>query len=357
LAATPRFFFVELTRRCPLQCLHCYYWRRGDSPLRMPQERLEDLLEEYAELAPGAAVVICGGEAMTDPQYLPTCRKARSLGLRVLSVTSGVTITTPAIAEQVLREGPHEITVSLDAPRADLHDAHRGRREAFLRACRALKVLSEVRDQIGQGRVYCMGLVTAETAPMLEEWHELVFSLGATKLKLNLLQPTFGFGMLDENWTMLNLEDQAKEFERLLASESSGDQHFAQYAVTDYPALEAVLRRCDERWGIRRNPEFLRSVRLYCEGAAQHRAFGDLHRGWLIQDFTTEPICNSGERNIMVTQDGIARLCFMLPAGRLLERRGDLRRFWEEESRLTLTGCCRPCGISHSVREKSATLP
>ncbi|MDD5358626.1 MAG: radical SAM protein, partial [Candidatus Nanoarchaeia archaeon] len=67
MAATPRFLFVELTRRCPLQCLHCYYWRRGDSPLRMPQQRLEELLEEYAELAPGAAVVICGGEAMTDP--------------------------------------------------------------------------------------------------------------------------------------------------------------------------------------------------------------------------------------------------------------------------------------------------
>ena len=93
---------------------------------------------------------------------------------------------------------------------------------------------------------------------------------------------------------------------------------------------------------------------MYWQSLARAR---DLELGWASKMRTTEHICNTYERNIMVDSYGKARLCFSdaFP-GLKLERKGDLKRFWENAGaiRREMAFCNRPCGISHSVRRVSA---
>lgn len=87
---------------------------------------------------------------------------------------------------------------------------------------------------------------------------------------------------------------------------------------------------------------------------------GGMRWGWHRGKGTANHICNSYERNIMVDLYGRARLCFnpAFPATQLYSP-GDLKRFWEDSGRLRekMSRCNRYCGISHSVRKESATLP
>ncbi|MCX7887703.1 MAG: hypothetical protein N3B01_10700 [Verrucomicrobiae bacterium] len=104
------------------------------------------------------------------------------------------------------------------------------------------------------------------------------------------------------------------------------------------------------------NPAWLQTVEIYARSINEASA----RLGWDNPKATSKPICNSYERNSMVDMQGNARLCFSdafpcMP----LRRRGDLGRFWYEWAvplRRKMRGCCRPCGISHSVRREPATL-
>ena len=89
------------------------------------------------------------------------------------------------------------------------------------------------------------------------------------------------------------------------------------------------------------------------------RAAPDIHRGWGSSCGTTDHICNTYERNIMVDHYGVARLCFspQFPGMRLREK-GDLARFWHGAGliRNAMRQCRQFCGISHSVRRETSTL-
>jgi hypothetical protein len=120
--------------------------------------------------------------------------------------------------------------------------------------------------------------------------------------------------------------------------------------------LLAVLRACDEKYRLHLNPAWLRVVQLYYDSLSADRAV----QGWDNPEATSEPICNSYERNIMVDLYGNARLCFSGAFPQYpLRRPGDLYRFWYrvgEPIRRRIKDCRRPCGISHSVRRVQATL-
>jgi hypothetical protein len=74
---------------------------------------------------------------------------------------------------------------------------------------------------------------------------------------------------------------------------------------------------------------------------------------------TSDHICNTYDRNIMVDHYGMARLCFAEAfRGMQLRKYGDLRAFWEGASdiRAEMRQCTRLCGISHSVRREPSTV-
>ncbi len=335
-AAPPEFMFLQTNQRCNLRCTHCEYWKLDDDNRKnyLSTERRCELIAEFAELG-GKAIVTCGGEPMLDLEdYFAVIAAARSHGLRFLSVVNGTRIQNQAIAAHMIALGPTEITISLDHWQPEENDRLRGVKNAHRMAVRALRLLLEERAQstVAHPPIYAMTILSEDTWPTLERFYEFaLLNVGVDKLKLNIMQPTF-------------------------QGESGGDSYFEHARVRDVDACLAKVRECDQRFGIRRNPLWLDNVAMHLRSvnACESRLQGWSNAG------TTEAICNSYDRNIMIDLYGVARLCFSTtyPGAQLVEP-GDLRAFWHDVSlpiRERMIGCKQFCGISHSVRKEPSLL-
>lgn len=315
------------------------YWKAAarDKSRYISIARRNEILDEFAGLNRQGAVVICGGETMLDlNEYFAVTKKCRETGLRCLSVINGTGVTHAEMAERMMREGPSEITVSLNSHRAEVHDRTRGVRGSFDKAVGALLLLLAARKKREHGpRIFAMAVICEQNYRELEAFYSFVLrDIGADKLKLNFLQPTFGPPTL---WYR--------------------DRFFERNIIKDEEELAAIICTCDQKYGLRINPAWLDQVRMYHRSVRDN---GGMRWGWRRGKGTANHICNSYERNIMVDLYGRARLCFnsAFPATRL-SGPGDLKRFWEDSGRLRqrMSRCNRYCGISHSVRKESATLP
>lgn len=331
----PSFMFLQTNQRCNLRCTHCEYWKLDDDNRSkyLSTARRCQLIQEFATLG-GNAIVTCGGEPMLDPaEYFAVCAAARACGLRFLSVVNGTRIQTYATAARMILEGPTEITVSLDHWHPEENDRLRGVKNAHYMATRALRLLLEARERIGATRpIYVMTILSEDTWPTLERFFQYALrELGVDKLKLNIMQPTF-------------------------QGSAGTDSYFEHARVRDVDACLAKVRECDQRFGINRNPAWLEAVAMHLRSvnACQSRLQGWSNAG------TTDAICNSYDRNIMIDLYGVARLCFSTtyPGAQLAEP-GDLAEFWQTVSlpiRERMIGCKQFCGISHSVRKESSLL-
>lgn len=334
---SPRFLFVHVNKRCNLRCQHCAFWELDDKdkPNYLPWHRKREILAEFAEMSPGASVVICGGESMLDLEdYFAISRECTRLGLRSLSVVNGTRIQRAEMAERMIREGPDEVSVSLNSHREALHDRTRGVDGAFRKAVSALRLLLEARQRnpVRNIRIYAMGLIFDENYRNLDDFYDFVLNdIKADKLKLNFIQPSFG-------------------------NHRAEDDFFRSHHRVDPELLVSVIRHCDQKYRLNINPAWLANVRMYFHSL---HASPFIHLGWRAPSGTRDHICNSYERNIMVDHYGMARLCFA-PAfpGMQLEKYGDLRAFWEgsDAIRARMALCNRYCGISHSVRRENGTL-
>jgi MoaA/NifB/PqqE/SkfB family radical SAM enzyme len=334
--APPEFLFIQINKRCNLRCQHCDFWRLNDDdrPRYLTIERRREVLGEFAAMRPGGKVVICGGESMLDLEdYFDIATTSRSLGLRCLSVINGTRVRDAERADRMIREGPHEISVSLNSHRAELHDRTRGVPGAFGKAVKALRLLLAARErQRAATRINAMGLIFDENYRELDAFYDFVLNdIGADKLKLNFIQPSFGH-------------------------DAPLDEFFARHHRVDPDALHALIGECDRKYRLGLNPVWRDQVRMYFRSLAKA---ADVAKGWSSRTGTDEHICNTYERNIMVDHYGVARLCFspMFP-GFPLKLRGDLRTFWHsaEYIRKAMRRCNQFCGISHSVRRESSTI-
>jgi MoaA/NifB/PqqE/SkfB family radical SAM enzyme len=333
----PKFLFVHVNKRCNLRCQHCAFWKLDDAdkPNYLPWERKRDILSEFAEMSPGASVVICGGESMLDLEdYLAISKECTRLGLRSLSVINGTRIQRAEMADRMIREGPDEVSVSLNSHVEALHDRTRGVTGAFRRAVTALRLLLEARQRTPArgNRIYAMGLIFDENYRELDAFYDFVLNdIKADKLKLNFIQPSFGNHLPE-------------------------DDFFRNHHRVDPELLISRIQLCDEKYRLNINPVWLANVRMYFQSLQTSPV---VHLGWRAPTGTSEHICNSYERNVMVDHYGMARLCFA-PAfpGMMLEKYGDLRAFWESSGniRAHMAQCNRYCGISHSVRRENCTL-
>lgn len=333
----PQYLFVHVNKRCNLRCGHCDFWKLDDAdkPRYLQGAGMRALLEEFAGMNSRGHVVVCGGDALLDPDdYFNITTTCRRLGLRCLSVVNGTRIRDAEFAERMIREGAHEISISLNSHRAELHDRTRGVPGAFNRAVDAIRLLLAARERLGasDSRIYVMGLIFDENYLDLEDFYEFVLNdVGADKLKLNFLQPSFGHG-------------------------GEMDAFFLEHHGVDPDRLGELLDRCDARFGLGLNPAAKAQAVMYFRSLHD---VPDIARGWGASARTQEHICNTYERNIMVDHYAVARLCFStLFPGMQLRHRGDLALFWQRAAgvRREMQKCNRLCGISHSVRRETSTL-
>jgi MoaA/NifB/PqqE/SkfB family radical SAM enzyme len=125
LQGGPGFCQIAVTNACNARCQFCSF------PRVAPAERL---MAEPARLFQGLKILkargihyICltGGEPLLYPALLPTLARARDLAIQTILCTNG-SLLTPAYIRDLRTAGLKTMIISLDAPSARRHDAHRG---------------------------------------------------------------------------------------------------------------------------------------------------------------------------------------------------------------------------------------
>ena len=317
--------------------MHCEFWRRDDSDWENYQSRemKRTVVEEFAQMSPYGNVVMCGGEPMLDiEEYFSICKDGRDNGLRVISVINGTRVRSAKTADRMIQEGPHEISVSLNSHTQELHDKTRGVEGAFEKALTALRLLLEARKRHPNSdtKIYVMGLIMKSNYLDIPAFYDFVLNeIGADKLKLNFIQPSFG-------------------------QNQPTDSFFAVETDIDPVRLDEMIDQSQTMYDLDYNPTWRKNVTMYFNSLAKKK---DLQKGWGTSTGTKKAICNSYDRNIMVDQYGYARLCYSSAfKGMQIEKPGDLKKFWNKMNfeRLKMKSCKQFCGISHSVRAASSTM-
>lgn len=134
----PAFAMVELTRRCNLDCAHCYaVWDRARP--EMPTPRILRLLEELRDEG-CLFVTFTGGEPTGHPDFLRIARRANRLHLAIQVYTNGARIDEET-AHELARLNVWSVHISVYGARAATHDAVARRPGAFDRVLAAARTL------------------------------------------------------------------------------------------------------------------------------------------------------------------------------------------------------------------------
>jgi len=307
-------------------------------PKRIAVETMAGIISEFAELNPSGKVVICGGEPMLEyERYIGVCQAARSHGLKIFNATNGYGVHSDDRAADLLLRGPHELTLSLDSSIPEEHDKIRGRQGSYDTVVLAVQRLVAARTRLGlkESRINVMVLLTSVTYNKLRQLYQLVLrELGANKLKVNGLQPSFG----------------------VHSGKTPPDDFFASYSQVDVEKMREELNYCNLEFKLHLNPLW---ISQFCRYYADLQGRDNLNRGWSGAPRTSEHICNCYERNLVVGLYGEIGHCYSFSnfAPVKYQVRGDLKRFWDaNEQRSAMVSCNRLCAIGHSNRNLSATL-
>lgn len=231
----PRIIAWEITRSCNLNCAHCRAAaERGPYPGELDTEQCFALVEEIAALG-GFLLIITGGEPLLRADALEIAARATDRGLRVVMAPNG-TLVTPEIAVKMRQAGIQRISISLDFPNAEQHDAFRGVPGAFEGALRGI----EAAHQAGI-EVQINTTVTKRNVAYLGQLVALTQRLGAVAMHPFFLVPTGrGAEMADE-------ELAPEEYEQALRwvydkQQELGDRLF--FKPTDVPHYWRVRLQC-----------------------------------------------------------------------------------------------------------------
>jgi radical SAM protein with 4Fe4S-binding SPASM domain len=141
----PLYGMIELTRRCPLRCAHCYNnLPLGDTEAAARELTTDEHCRIVDEIAPAGCLHLTytGGEIFARPDFLEIYDHAKRAGLLVTLFTNG-TMVTPAIADHLAVWRPFEIEITLYGRTRETHERVTGVPGSFDRTLEAVRLLAE----------------------------------------------------------------------------------------------------------------------------------------------------------------------------------------------------------------------
>lgn len=138
----PYIVAVNLTKRCNLNCAHCYMdaqQRMSVTDGEMQDEEVFALFNDIGSRAPGTIIVLTGGEPLLHPGLDSFVTAGSKAGLRMVLGTNGVLLTEKR-AEALKTAGLEGMGISLDSIRPQAHDSFRGMAGAFEKTCEAVRI-------------------------------------------------------------------------------------------------------------------------------------------------------------------------------------------------------------------------
>jgi AdoMet-dependent heme synthase len=183
-ASAPFLVIWETTQACDLSCTHC---RASAQPHRHPDELTTEegqrLLAETAAM--GTPVfILSGGDPVKRPDLCALIRHGKQLGLRMGTIPAATATLTNEVVRELKETGLDQMAVSLDFPRAELHDEFRGVPGAFAKTMEAIDWAHRHQLPLQINTTLC-----GRSAPFLAEMAELVERLGIVFWEVFFLVP------------------------------------------------------------------------------------------------------------------------------------------------------------------------
>ena len=136
---------IEITRRCPLECLHCYNnLPMGDTEARRRELTKEEhfrVLDELADLG-CFWILYTGGEIFARKDFLEIYTYAKKKGFLITLFTNG-TIINEEIADYLVEWRPFAIEITLYGRTRETYEALTAVPGSFDRCLRGIRLLKE----------------------------------------------------------------------------------------------------------------------------------------------------------------------------------------------------------------------
>lgn len=228
----PRIIAWEITRSCNLSCAHCraaaeFGHYAGELTLSQIKATIDDIVTITNPI-----IILTGGEPLMRPDIWEIVDYAHEKGAMPV-IGTNATLITDEIAAQMAEHRIPRISVSVDFPNAEAHDAFRGQPGCFDATIAGIKLAKA--HGIG---VQINMTVTKLNADKMEEMHSLAESLGVDAFHIFMLVPT---GRGEE---LLDKELPPEEYERVLAwayeRQKTSPLHFKP---TDAPHYYRIIRQ------------------------------------------------------------------------------------------------------------------
>jgi AdoMet-dependent heme synthase len=123
----------NLTRRCNLACGHCYLdavQRKSEAKDELATDEALDIVRQIGAVAPGAMLVLTGGEPLLRDDLEHIVNAAARHGLVPVIGTNGVLLNT-ALARSLRAAGAIGVGISVDSAGPEFHDRLRGHHGAW----------------------------------------------------------------------------------------------------------------------------------------------------------------------------------------------------------------------------------
>ncbi len=132
----------EVTRACNLKCVHCRASAIDTPPPGelSTQEAFEFIDEVVSFSRP--VIILTGGEPLLREDIFDIAEYGINKGLRIVMAPNG-TLITSRVAKKIKELGIPRISISLDGPSSQIHDAFRGVPGAFEGAVEGIERLKE----------------------------------------------------------------------------------------------------------------------------------------------------------------------------------------------------------------------
>jgi len=155
---------IEVTRRCPLECRHCY----NNLPMSDHAARAQELsLDEHCRLldelvAEGCIwILYTGGEVFARKDFLEIYTEAKKRGFLITLFTNG-TLITPRIADYLAEWRPFAIEITLYGATRETYEALTQMPGSYDRCIRGIRLLLERNLPL-----------KLKTVPTTINWHEV----------------------------------------------------------------------------------------------------------------------------------------------------------------------------------------
>ena len=196
-------YYLYLTAGCNLACQHCYiapaYQANGGDGGHLEYDLIVQAVEEGIPLGLNN-VKLTGGEPLLHPDFVRIVDYLTKMNLSVHMESNG-TLLTESLAHHLSKETTvSQISVSLDGAKPTTHDAFRGVKGSFEKACQGIRYLVDAG--------YRPQIIMSPHAGNLEEVDDLVqlaIELGAGSVKFNPVQPAGRGSVMEKRGKLLNI--------------------------------------------------------------------------------------------------------------------------------------------------------